>query len=109
MPNKAHFKPSYWILRYGAALIAVALATAVRQGLNPTLGARLPFTTYFVAAILVAVYAGLGPALLTVALGATIGSYLFTPQAFVLSGPTDIPQILAFCILSAGLSILIHV
>src|SRR6185295_16260620 len=98
MPKKAHFKPSYWIFRYGAALVAVALATAVRQGLNPTLGARLPFTTYFIAAILVAVYAGLGPALLAVVLGATIGTYLFTPHAIALSGPTDIPQIVAFCI-----------
>ena len=73
MTNNAHSKASSWILRYGAALIAVALATALRLLIDPVLGSRLPFTTYFVAAILVAVYRGLGPALLTVALGAVLG------------------------------------
>src|SRR5467141_3602197 len=109
MPNKAHFKPSPLILRYGGALIGVALATALRLALNPTLGSRLPFTTYFVAAILAAVYGGLGPALVTVLLGAALGTYLFIPagHTFQVASPSDIPQIAAFCILSAGLSIVI--
>src|SRR4030095_1627649 len=103
MPNKEHFKPLNWILRYGAAVIAVAIATVLRLGLAPALGARLPFTTYFVTVILVSVYAGLGPALVTVALGATIGTYLFTPHAFGLTDKYDIPQIVAHCLLRAGL------
>jgi PAS domain S-box-containing protein len=109
MPKRAHFKSSSWILRYGGALITVALATALRLLLNPALGPRLPFTTYFVAAILVAVYGGLGPALVTVALGAALGTYLFIPEGhtFSVASPSDIPQIAAFCILSAGLSIVI--
>ena len=99
------------MLRYGGALIGVALATALRLALNPALGPRLPFTTYFVAAILVAVYGGLGPALLTVALGAALGTYLFIPTGytFAVASPSDIPQIIAYCILSAGLSVVIKV
>jgi len=109
MPNKTHFRPSSWIVRYGGALIAVALATVIRLLLNPVLGSSLPFTTYFVAAVLVAVLAGLGPALLTVAFGAALGTYLFIPKehSFEIVGPRDIPQIVAFCLLSAGLSIVI--
>src|SRR5688500_19912419 len=107
MTNRAHSKASSWILRYGAALIAVALATALRLLLNPVLGSRLPFTTYFVAAILVAVYRGLGPALLTVALGAALGTYLFFPDGLALSDLSNSLQIAAFCVLTAGLSIVI--
>lgn len=87
----------------------MALATALRLVLNPALGSRLPFTTYFVAAILVAVYGGLGPALVTVALGAALGTYLFIPDAFAISNTSEIPQIAAYCILSGGLSIVIKV
>src|SRR6266853_1857303 len=99
MPNKADLKPSPWMLRYGSALIGVALATALRLVLNPALGSHLPFTTYFVAAILAAVYGGLGPALVTVALGAVLGTYLFIPHPSAISNTSDIPQIAAYCIL----------
>ena len=109
MPNKTHFRPSSWIVRYGGALIAVALATVIRLLLNPMLGSSLPFTTYFVAAVLVAVLSGLGPALMTVAFGAVLGPYLFIPpeQRLRIDGTADIFQIVAFCVLAAGLSIVI--
>src|SRR5437762_5261411 len=101
MPNKAHLKPPSWIPQYGSALIGVALATALRLPLNPALGSRLPFTTYFVAAIFAAVYGGLGPALVAVALGAALGTYLFIPpgHTFEVAGTSDIAQIAVFSIL----------
>src|SRR5688572_8654972 len=107
MTNNAHPRASSWILRYGAALITVALATALRLLIDPVLGSRLPFTTYFVAAILVAVYWGLGPALLTVALGAALGTYLFIDHGFAFSDISNNLQIAAYCILTAGFSIVI--
>ena len=59
--------------------MAVALATVLRLALDPAIGTRLPFTTYFVAAVLVAVLSGLGPALMTVAFGAPT-SHKSSPQ-----------------------------
>ncbi|HWJ41406.1 MAG TPA: DUF4118 domain-containing protein, partial [Candidatus Limnocylindrales bacterium] len=79
MSSKPRFKSSPQILRYGAAVVSVALATAIRLPLSNALGTRLPFTTYFIAVILVAIYGGLGPALISVALGAVLGTYLYVP------------------------------
>jgi len=107
MPSKARFKIDPGIRRYGIALAGVALATALRLLLDSALGTHLPFTTYFIAAMLVAIYSGLGPALVSVALGGALGSYLFIPpNTFESSG---VLQLTAYCILSAGLSILIKV
>lgn len=109
--TKARFKLSNDAVRYGAAAISVALATGIRLLLNSTFGEHLPFTTYFIAAILVAIYCGLGPALLTVALGAGIGTYLFIlpTHTLTISDSSGIPQIVAYCVLAGGLSVLIKV
>src|SRR5512134_3077698 len=111
MSSKTRLKGSSAIVRYGSALIGVALATAIRISLSGVLGARLPFTTYFIAAILVAIYCGLGPALLTVVLGAAVGLYLFIPPAneFAISEGPALSQLIAFSVLAGGLSVLIKV
>lgn len=98
-------------MRYGAAVISVALATAIRLPLSNAFGEHLPFTTYLIAAILVAIYFGLGPALVSVALGAVIGTYLFIlpANALAFSETPDIFQIVAYCVLGVGLSVLIKV
>src|SRR5258706_7853182 len=100
MSSKPRFKSPPQIFRYGAAVVSVALATAIRLPLSYALGTRLPFTTYFIAVILVAIYGGLGPALISVALGAVLGTYLFVPPVL---------QLTAFCVLTTGLSVLIKV
>lgn len=98
------------MIRYGGAVAAVLLATAVRLLLSNTLGTRLPLTTYFVAVMLVASFAGLGPALISIALSAIIGKYLFIPQLNSLeftdwnSGGL---QVSAFCLLTISLAFLI--
>ena len=66
MPNSLRSTP----LRYGAALAAVALATAARRLLDPLLDDLYPFTTLFLAVLVVAGYAGRGPGLAATALGA---------------------------------------
>ena len=66
MPNTLRSTP----LRYGASLAAVALATAARLLLDPVLGHLYPFTTLFLAVLVVAGYAGRGPGLVTTMLGA---------------------------------------
>lgn len=87
-------------MRYGAAVVSVALATAIRLPLNGVLGTRLPYTTYFITVILVAIYGGLGPGLVTVVLGAVLGTYLFDPPVL---------QLAAYCVLTISLSVLIKV
>jgi PAS domain S-box-containing protein len=89
--------------------VAVTLATVLRLMLDSTLGSRLPLMTYLVAVIVVASYFGLGPALLTVALGAMLGDYLFIAprNSLALSDASAVLQLVAFCGLSAGVSLLI--
>ncbi len=65
--------------RYGVALLSTALATVMRVGLNPLLGGRTTFITYFLALVVTAWYGGLGPALVVVALAAILSAYLFLP------------------------------
>ena len=64
-------------LGYFIALVAALLATMVRRWLDPVLGNHAPFVTYFAAAMFTAWYCGLGPSLLTIALGGLLGTYLF--------------------------------
>ena len=92
-------------------MISVALATIIRLLLSSAFGTHLPFTTYFIATILVAIYCGLGPALVGVALGAVIGSYLFIlpTNALAFSETPDIFQVVVYCLLGTSLSLLIKV
>jgi PAS domain S-box-containing protein len=53
---------------YTVAVLAVIAATALRLLLQPWLGERFPFVIHFVALTSVALYAGIGPALLALIL-----------------------------------------
>lgn len=53
-----------WIVRYGFAVIVVALATVVRIVLQPIIPTGFPFLTFFLAVMLAAWHGGLGPGLL---------------------------------------------
>jgi signal transduction histidine kinase/ActR/RegA family two-component response regulator len=70
-------RPLY--LRYGCAVVSVALATASRSLLDPALGDHQPFAPYFLAVIFTAWYGGFGPSLVALVLGGVVGSYLFVP------------------------------
>ena len=62
------------LLRYGGAIAAVIVATVARMALNPVLENLIPFATMFLAVVVVAGYAGRGPALLTTGLGAVVSA-----------------------------------
>ena len=62
--------------RYGAALVAVVLATLLRMWLDPFLENRAPFSTYFVAIMFAAWYGGIGPSLMVMVVGAFGGGLL---------------------------------
>jgi PAS domain S-box-containing protein len=110
MSSKPRVNRSSQTVRYGTALLAVVLATLLRALLSGAFGPRLPFTTYFIAVIVIAIYCGLRPALVVMALGAVIGTYLFVlpfhPLNF--SEATWVLQFFAFCVVSGGTSILVR-
>src|SRR5262245_37704840 len=62
---------------YGGALVLTALAVVLRWLLDPLLGDHFPLITLFAVVVLVAWYAGRGPALLALLVGAVAGDYFF--------------------------------
>src|SRR3954468_15260043 len=68
--------------RYGAALVAVALATLGSLALEAVIS-RTPFALYFAAVAVAARYGGLGPGLLAAVLG------LLAADTFVLPSASD--------------------
>jgi len=69
---------------YALALAAVALATVVRSAMQPLVGERLFFTTYFPAVGIAAALGGLLPGLAATALATLLAWYLFLPPVFTL-------------------------
>ena len=65
------------LLHYGGAVVLSALAVVLRRLLDPLLGDHFPLITLFTAVVFVAWYAGRGPALLSLILGAVAGAYFF--------------------------------
>jgi PAS domain S-box-containing protein len=71
---------------YAIALACVVLAIAIRLLLNPWLGERSPFATVVLTVLFITWYAGRGPALLAMAVGAIVIPWLLqkpgTPSLF---------------------------
>ena len=86
-------------MRYGLALTSVALATWTRWLLDPALGDRVPYVTYFAAIAVTAYYGGLGPTMLSIVLGAIIADWIFIPPrgAFIPQGMEAWATIGLFC------------
>src|SRR5580700_6706518 len=63
------------MLRYGCAVVSIALATWVRVLLDPLLGDAAPFATLFFAVLLTAWYGGSWPAMVAVILGVFSADY----------------------------------
>ena len=63
--------------RYGIPIAAVGAATVARMLLNPVLGDRLPFATFFLAIVFAAWYGGFGPALLSTLLSGLAADFIF--------------------------------
>jgi PAS domain S-box-containing protein len=108
-PEKAVQEDPTLAARYFIALLAVVLATSVRMLLDPYLGYQHPFLTYFIAVTFVAWYGGLGPALVSLALGFLAADWFFIPpvNTFEIFGvPNAVGVALYFFIglTSAGIS-----
>ena len=76
------------VARYAAAFVAVIIAAVIRLWLDPLFGERSPYITYVVAIIIIAWFAGKGPAILTMICGFLSAFYLFaSPRgSFQVSG-----------------------
>jgi PAS domain S-box-containing protein len=69
---------------WGLMLLMLAAATALRAALDPVLGDRGPFITYYPLTVFLALFAGAWPAAVSVALSVILSSLLFGS-----SGPTN--------------------
>ncbi len=67
------------IQRYSVAVVAVAIAFAIRYGIYGTLDNRLPFAFFTSATLIAAWYGGLGPGLLAALAGLVLADYFFLP------------------------------
>jgi K+-sensing histidine kinase KdpD len=67
------------VSRYGSAVLLCAAATAARGLLDPVLDDTHPLATFFVAVVIAAWHGGMGPSLLTLALGTLAAMYWFMP------------------------------
>jgi PAS domain S-box-containing protein len=73
------------LLHYGGALVLTALAVVLRWLLDPLLGDHFPLITLLAAVVVVAWYAGRGPALLSLIVGGLAGDYFFLHPRFSLT------------------------
>lgn len=62
--SPSHRSRESWLIRYGIAVLLVALATGIRIALRPIIPTGFPFPTFFLAVMLAAWRGGLGPGLL---------------------------------------------
>src|SRR5215207_9190538 len=92
-PHGEHSWNGHWSesapARYALAVAAAAAATLLMFALYVAAGlprGSVPFIFYFIAVIVVALYAGRGPVLLTILLSALAANYFFLgpPNAFAL-------------------------
>jgi PAS domain S-box-containing protein len=65
------------MLQWIAVVVSIAAATAARWLLDPLLGIRLPYVTYFVAVYFIAAYTGLWPSIVTLFLGWWVADFFF--------------------------------
>ena len=86
------------VQRYGAAILGVVVATALRMTLTPYVGNRIPFLFYFLAVIPAAWHLGVGPSLLTIGLSTLVTMlYFIAPiYEFGVTFVTDIIGLVLF-------------
>src|SRR5579871_702533 len=75
-----HKRPA--VIRYGAAVVLVALATLLRFPLEPYLG-KLVFRTYLPAVMVAGWLGGFGPGLVATALSAAVVDYFWLDPGHV--------------------------
>ena len=96
------------LLAYGSAVAVVLVATAARVLLDPLLSDRLPFLTLFAAVAVTARYAGFGPSLLALGLGAlTVAFFVLEPRySFVVHHPEYRIGLVLYLLIGVGAALL---
>jgi len=89
MGVNAKGKPAW--LRYGVAVLLVAVATVLRLEFLGILGARAIYITFYPAVILAALFGGLLPGLVAGAMSAMAANYFWQPPIYSLrmTDPAD--------------------
>jgi K+-sensing histidine kinase KdpD len=98
-----------WVLRYGAAVLAVAAIALLRGALTPLIGrTNLPFTLFFSAVAFAAWFGGFRPTVLAIALSLVAGSYFFALPTGTLhvSGRDDQVAMLMIVVVGFGMALL---
>jgi PAS domain S-box-containing protein len=98
-----------WILRYGAAILAVASMALVRAALTPLIGpTNFPFTLFFCAVMFAAWFGGFRPAVLSIALSLLAGDWFFALPRWSLrvSGRDDQVAMLVLVLVGFGTALL---
>jgi PAS domain S-box-containing protein len=70
-------------IRYLYAVLAVPLAVLLRFAFHPVIGTGIPYITLFPVTVAIALFAGLGPAILTGILGSIVMDYLFVEPLYI--------------------------
>lgn len=94
--------------RYAFAILAVILASILREALAPVLGKGVPFILFYPAVALAAWFGGFWPGLLSTVLGGFLAWYVFIPPelSIMLFGPTAVGQIIVFFLSSVFICLL---
>ncbi len=98
-----------WPVRYGFAVLAVAVATTLELCLRLWAGPfHLAFILYYPVVVLVAMWAGFGPGILATSLAATAGGYFFLEptNSFVVRTPEDLAGPALFALIGVCLTVL---
>jgi PAS domain S-box-containing protein len=92
------------------AVVAVAVALAIRLALDPLVGDRGVYLVFLVAVAVTAGLAGLRPALLATVLGTMAAQYFFVPprHSFAVASLVDVALLVSFVSAAVIISILMH-
>src|SRR4030095_15046685 len=87
-----------WVTRYGLALIFVVIAMATRNLLTPAWGSAVRLIIFLPAVLFAAWFGGIGPGLLTTAVGGAGAMYLWLSpvHSFRISDPEEAVALCTF-------------
>ncbi|MEX0711214.1 MAG: ATP-binding protein [Pirellulales bacterium] len=96
------------LVRYGTAVLGVALATWLRALLTPLLHERILFGIFYLPVIFSAWYGGLGPSILALALGTvSAANYLVPPHgSLAITAPNDLISLSIYFLVGIAIVVL---
>jgi K+-sensing histidine kinase KdpD len=91
--------------RYAVAILAAVIAILLRKLLDPLIGPQYPYNTMFLAVVVSAWYGGIGPAIVSMVVGAGAILYWFVPpyHSFAVRSSAEAFGLLVFLLMSASL------